>query len=60
MQNSITGKLKKWGHYISNKREEVGIGLTSIEHIAKNEGGGVHFYQDGNVFMSEVYLEIEK
>ena len=35
MENSMSGKPKKWGRFfVSSKRAEMGIGLTSIANIA--------------------------
>ena len=59
MENSMTGKPRKWGHfYISSKREEVGIGLTSIANIAAMYDGNAEFRCEGNRFISDVYLTI--
>lgn len=57
MKNSCTGKSRRWGQfYISSKRDEVGIGLTSIADIAETEHGDATFRMEGHVFISEVYL----
>lgn len=59
MENSMTGKPRKWGHfYISSKREEVGIGLTSIANIATMYDGNAEFRCEENRFISDVYLTV--
>lgn len=57
MENSMTGRLRKWGRfYISSKREEVGIGLTSIANIASLYNGNIEFRSVNGKFISDVYL----
>jgi hypothetical protein len=60
MENSYSGRLRRWGRfYLSGKRDEVGIGLTSIASIADAAGGNASFYPEGDVFVSDVYLTLE-
>jgi sensor histidine kinase regulating citrate/malate metabolism len=59
MENSMDGKIRKWGKfYLSSKRQEVGIGLSSISNIAQMHGGDVQFHGENGVFVSDVYLEL--
>ncbi|MCI6638465.1 MAG: GHKL domain-containing protein, partial [Lachnospiraceae bacterium] len=59
MENSMVGKPRKWGQfYISSKREEVGIGLTSIANIAALYGGNAEFRCEQNRFISDVYVTV--
>ena len=57
MENSMSGTPKKWGrYYVSSKREEVGIGLTSIENIASMYNGDAQFHTEDGKFISDVYF----
>ena len=59
MDNSFNGKLRtNNGHFFSSKRDGYGIGLTSIETIAKHSGGDVDFHAEENTFLSSVYLHM--
>jgi sensor histidine kinase YesM len=59
MENSCDGRTQKWGKfYISSKRNEVGIGLTSIASIASLYKGDANFETKENTFISNVYLTI--
>ncbi|MSS59129.1 GHKL domain-containing protein [Erysipelotrichaceae bacterium Oil+RF-744-GAM-WT-6] len=59
MENSMDGKIRKWGRfYISSKRQEVGIGLSSISNIAEMHGGDAEFHGENGVFVSDVYMEL--
>lgn len=59
MENSMDGKIRKWGRfYISSKRQEVGIGLSSILNIAEMHGGNAEFHGENGVFVSDVYMEL--
>lgn len=59
MENSMDGKIRKWGRlYISSKRQEVGIGLSSISNIAEMHGGNAGFRGENGVFVSDVYMEL--
>ena len=59
MENSMVGKPRKWGQfYISSKREEVGIGLTSIANIATLYDGNAEFRCEQNRFISDVYVTV--
>ena len=58
MENSYNGQVRKWGNqFISSKREEIGIGLSSIESIVRAADGEARFDPDKNVFRSLVYLK---
>lgn len=59
MDNSFDGKIKdNNGILLSSKREEPGVGLTSIKAVAKKAMGSAEFRADGNVFLSSVLLRI--
>ncbi len=60
MENSMAGKPRKWGHYyISSKRNEVGIGLTSVANLAALYDGNAEFNAEEGKFVSDVYLTIK-
>ena len=57
MENSMSGKPKKWGRFfVSSKRAEVGIGLTSIANIAGLYNGDAEFSCENGRFISDVYF----
>jgi sensor histidine kinase regulating citrate/malate metabolism len=57
MENTYNGKVRKWGKkFVSSKREEIGIGLSSIESIVKAVDGEARFEPEETVFRSMVYL----
>lgn len=59
MENSMDGKIRKWGRfYLSSKRQEVGIGLSSISNIAEMNGGSAQFNGEQGVFVSDVYMKL--
>lgn len=61
MENSFDGKISIHnGKYISSKREGTGIGLSSIQAVAKAHGGDARFETQGAAFHSLVYCKIGK
>lgn len=57
MENSVGEKPRKWGRFfVSSKRAEVGIGLTSIANIASQNHGDAEFYCSNGLFISDVYF----
>lgn len=59
MDNSFDGHLRvEDGKYRSSKREDFGVGLTSIQAVARKCGGNARFEPDGRVFRSSVYLRV--
>jgi len=61
MENSMAGKPRKWGRfYISSKRNEVGIGLTSIANIAELYNGDAEFHSENGMFISDVYFTLDR
>ena len=57
MENSMSGTPKKWGRFfVSSKRAEVGIGLTSIANIAGLYNGDAEFSCENGRFISDVYF----
>ncbi|MGN0363308.1 MAG: sensor histidine kinase [Bilifractor sp.] len=61
MENSMAGKPRKWGRFfVSSKRDEVGIGLTSIANIAELYNGDAEFRSENGHFISDVYFAISE
>ena len=59
MDNSFDGQVRmENGKYCSSKREDFGVGLASIQSVARKCGGDTRFEADGSVFRSSVYLHI--
>ena len=59
MDNSFHGHFKQErGKYPSSKRDDFGVGLSSIQAVARKRGGDARFETDGNVFHSSVYVQI--
>lgn len=59
MENSFNGIVDiQNGKFYSSKRNGFGIGLTSIQAVAKAHGGDARFETDGNVFLSFVYVKL--
>lgn len=57
MDNSFDGKIEIEGNrFRSSKRDDFGIGIASIKSIAQNARGDADFKQEGNVFLSSVYV----
>ncbi|WP_317854832.1 GHKL domain-containing protein [Chakrabartyella piscis] len=60
-KNSFEGPLHPNGDkFFSSKREEFGIGLSSVQSVARKYGGNATFTTDGRVFQSAIYVRIEK
>lgn len=59
VDNSFDGKATEVaGKFRSRKREDFGIGLSSVKSVAQKNGGDVEFNTDGLVFLSSVYVRI--
>lgn len=59
MDNSFDGQVKQEnGRYRSSKRDDFGVGLSSILAVARRHGGDARFEPDGQVFRSSVYLSV--
>lgn len=59
MDNSFDGELIiKDEKFYSTKRDDFGIGLSSIIDIAQKHNGNATFEKNGYVFMSNVYFQI--
>ena len=59
MDNSFNGEIKKEGdRFFSSKRDEFGIGLSSIRSVVEKAQGDVEFYAEGQTFLSSVYVRI--
>ena len=60
MDNSYNGEYTKLGErFRSAKRNDFGIGVTSIQTIAQNSHGGSKFDPQERVFYSSVYFTID-
>lgn len=60
VDNGYQENLRKVDNqYLSTKVGHTGIGLQSVEHIAKKYNGGVEFCHDSTVFYSSVMLGVE-
>lgn len=58
MDNSFNGQVHRAGDlFYSSKRNERGIGLSSILSIARKYNGNAHFEAKGSVFYSSLYLQ---
>ena len=59
MDNSFDGKAIKIGdNFCSSKRNDFGIGISSIRSIAREKGGNARFEYDDKRFSSSVFLRI--
>lgn len=59
MENSFDGVVQvEKGRYRSSKRPDFGIGLTSIQAVARKYRGDARFAASGKVFRSSVYVRI--
>ena len=59
MDNSFDGKVtEENGRFYSRKREDFGIGLSSVQAVARKGQGDARFEQDGLVFLSSVYVRV--
>ena len=59
MSNSFDGQVHEQnGRYRSSKRGDYGVGLTSIQAVARKNQGDAWFETDGPVFRSWVYVQV--
>ena len=59
MDNSFDGQvMQENGKFRSSKRDDFGVGLTSIQAVARKRGGDARFDPDGPVFRSSVYVKL--
>lgn len=59
--NSFNGKVKSDGDkYLSTHRGGSGIGLGSITSATERYGGTVSFQHDGEEFVSDVVIPMER
>lgn len=59
MDNSFNGSVsERDGVFYSNKHHGEGIGLSSIQAVAKKYGGSAKFEFKDNIFLSSVYIEM--
>ncbi|MEG0355117.1 MAG: GHKL domain-containing protein, partial [Lachnospiraceae bacterium] len=55
-ENSYDGILKKNGEKLASRKKKGGIGLTSVENIAKKYDGSMNVKTDGEKFQVYVVL----
>ena len=59
MDNSFSGIVgQEDGLFLSSKREDFGVGLSSIQAVVRKHGGDARFEAEGQVFSSLVYTKI--
>lgn len=59
MENSFDGAVQvEKGRYRSSKRPDFGVGLASIQAVARKCRGDARFEANGRVFRSSVYVRI--
>lgn len=59
MDNSFDGPVRREsGVFRSSKRSELGVGLTSIQTVARKHQGNARFEPEDTVFRSSVYLRM--
>ena len=59
MDNSFDGQVRQEnGKFRSSKRDDFGVGLSSIRAVARKRGGDARFEPDGRVFRSSVYVRV--
>lgn len=59
MDNSFEGPVRMEGRkFRSSKRDELGVGLSSIQAVARKRGGRAQFEPDNGVFHSSVYVRV--
>ena len=59
MDNSFDGTFQiRDGKYISKKRNDFGVGISSIEMMSKKLNGECHFTTNGNIFLSNVFVKL--
>lgn len=57
VENSYQGEIRTRGrHFLSSKRNEAGIGLSSVCDSAERAGGTVKIHYDGEIFRVSVML----
>jgi sensor histidine kinase regulating citrate/malate metabolism len=60
VDNSYEGELrKKGGVFLSSKRDEEGIGLSSVSTVAEKYDGNAQFEEKDGVFQASVYVRVE-
>ena len=60
MDNSFDGKFAKQKEkFLSSKRSGFGIGISSIQAVAKAYQGDARFEAEGTVFRSSVYCRLQ-
>lgn len=59
MENSFNGTVHMQdGKFYSSKRNGFGIGLSSVQAVAKAHDGDTRFEPEGNVFLSLIYVKL--
>ncbi len=58
-KNSFEGAIRNQGEkFYSSKRDDFGVGLTSVQTVAHKHSGNATFMHDGRVFQSTIYVRI--
>lgn len=59
LDNSFDGQVRmENGRFRSSKRDDFGVGLSSVQAVAHRCGGDARFEPDGRVFRSSVYVRV--
>lgn len=59
MDNSFDGNVhQENGRFRSSKRDDFGVGLTSLQTVVRAHGGNARFEPDGTVFHTSCFLTI--
>lgn len=56
--NFRSSAWRRDGKCLSSKRDDFGVGLSSIQAVARKRGGDARFEPDGRVFRSSVYVSV--
>lgn len=58
-KNSFVGKISEIdGQFYSSKRNEIGIGLASVQSVAQKHGGNAVYTFENKVFITSIYIQI--
>lgn len=61
LDNSFDGKTRQQnGVFLSSKRNEIGIGLSSVKAVVEKYGGTARFETENKIFRSSVYIKLDE